>query len=176
MELTIRVEIIILIVIMFFILAGHLFCSCAQVTPFEAFSTVTTIVSEGFRGGFASKESFRGGFVEGMMNAISNNTTVNSGASSNYNAAPVNPSSWGNPNMTYTVGKKLGKGVQNILNRPKQPIPLPKGELFMFNSTEFSPSCCPNTYSNSSGCACMTVDQTNYLSNRGGNNVPYSEY
>ena len=54
--------------------------------------------------------------------------------------------------------------------------PLPKDELDMFATTEFKPECCPNAYSNSSGCACMTVDQYKYLHNRGGNNVPYDIY
>jgi len=62
------------------------------------------------------------------------------------------------------------------LAREPQPIPLPEGELDMFASTPFKPECCPNTYSTSIGCACMTGTQYNYLVNRGGNNVPYSEY
>jgi hypothetical protein len=48
--------------------------------------------------------------------------------------------------------------------------------LSMFANTPFKPECCPNAYSNSSGCACMTTNQYNYLISRGGNNVPYSEY
>jgi hypothetical protein len=62
------------------------------------------------------------------------------------------------------------------MNRKPQPIPLPEGELDMFANTPFKPECCPNTYSNSSGCACTTVQQYRYLTDRGGNNVPYSEY
>jgi hypothetical protein len=85
-------------------------------------------------------------------------------------------SKWGRPNLTVVPGQPLSKGVQNILNREKQPIPLPEGELNMFETTPFKPECCPNAYSSSSGCACMTVDQYNYLITRGGNNVPYSEY
>ena len=104
---------------------------------------------------------------------------INNGQSSpydlNYNKA-VNTSSWFTPNLTYSPGKPLRKGVQDILNREKQPIPLPEGELSMFATTPFKPECCPNTYSNSTGCACMTVGQYNYLIDRGGNNVPYSEY
>ena len=46
----------------------------------------------------------------------------------------------------------------------------------IFKNTPFKPECCPNTYSNSMGCACMTTKQYNYLITRGGNNVPYSEY
>jgi hypothetical protein len=112
--------------------------------------------------------------TEGFVGA-----NTNYGQSSSYslsNNKGVNTSSWFTPNLTYKKGGKEGKGVQNILNRPKQPIPLPEGEMLMFANTEFKPECCPNAYSNSTGCACMNISQYNYLINRGGNNVPYSEY
>jgi hypothetical protein len=78
--------------------------------------------------------------------------------------------------MTVTPGKPLSKGVTKFLARQEQPVPLPEGELLMFANTPFKPECCPNTFSNSSGCACMTGKQYNYLVERGGNNIPYSEY
>jgi hypothetical protein len=109
--------------------------------------------------------------LEGFTGANTNN-----GESSMYNEPPVSTTSWFTPNLTYTPGQPVSQGIQNILNRSKQPVPLPDGEMLMFKNTQFSPSCCPNTYSNSMGCACMTVDQYNYLIDRGGNNVPYSEY
>jgi hypothetical protein len=80
------------------------------------------------------------------------------------------------PNLITTKGQPPNKDVMNVLDRPEQPIPLPEGQMLMFANTPFKPECCPNTYSNSMGCACMTVNQYNYLNNRGGNNVPYSEY
>ena len=87
-----------------------------------------------------------------------------------------NTSNWGMPSMVVRPGEPISKGVQEILDRPKQPIPLPEGQLLMFANTPFKPECCPNTFSNSTGCACMTVEQYDYLRERGGNNVPYSEY
>ena len=84
-------------------------------------------------------------------------------------------SKWSNPNLGYTNGKP-STGAMNILNRPTQPIPLPEGQLDMFATTSFKPECCPNSFSSSTGCACMTVPQYTYLIDRGGNNVPYSEY
>jgi hypothetical protein len=80
------------------------------------------------------------------------------------------------PTLEYTKGGKLDAGAQAILDRPKQPIPLPEGELDMFATTEFKPECCPNTYTSGSGCACMTQDQYFALKTRFSNNVPYSEY
>jgi hypothetical protein len=104
---------------------------------------------------------------------------TNYGESSSYNLLndkPKNTSSWFQPDLRVTAGKPLSQGVKNILNRPSQPVPLPPGELDMFATTPFKPECCPNTYSTSTGCACMTTSQYNYLSTRGGNNAPYSEY
>ncbi len=86
------------------------------------------------------------------------------------------PSTWNTQNTVYSSGAVSGSVANSILNRPKQPIPLPEGELDMFAKTPFKPECCPNTYSTGSGCACMTVDQYKYLRNRGSNNVPFSEY
>lgn len=50
-------------------------------------------------------------------------------------------------------------------------IPLPEGELNFFKDTKFDPSCCPGTYSNSTGCACLSKPQFNYLTTRGGNHT-----
>ena len=49
------------------------------------------------------------------------------------------------------------------------PVPLPEGEMFMFANNEFKPECCPSTYSSSTGCACITQEQVNYINERGGN-------
>jgi hypothetical protein len=57
---------------------------------------------------------------------------------------------------------------------PSENNPLSRGELNMFSDTPFRPTCCPSSYSNSQGCACINKDQYNYLITRGGNNVPFS--
>jgi hypothetical protein len=144
-----RLEILILIVIVYLLLTGHLFCSCCNL---------------------------KWG-LEGFKN---NQTNYNDSLSSNYELGKndnVDTSMWGSPDLRVTRGQSLTAGVQDILKRPSQPIPLPEGELDVFATTEFKPECCPNNYSKSTGCACMTVDQYNYIGpNRGGNNVPFSEY
>ena len=142
----IDLEVLILIGIIYLVLVAHTICGTCNV----------------------------GGLVEGFVGA-----NTNYGESSRYslsNNKPVNTSSWAQPNLTVTPGQPLSAGVKAILNRPSQPVPLPEGELDMFANTPFKPECCPNTYSNSTGCACMTTGQYNYLVTRGGNNVPYSEY
>jgi hypothetical protein len=119
----------------------------------------------------------QGSAIEGFTNVGANNSAT--GPEFSEAKAPgyiLNPDTWSAPNLTYSPGTSPDKGVQSILNRPKQPIPLPEGELDMFATTDFKPECCPNAYSSSTGCACMTMDQYNYLQNRGSNNVPYSEY
>lgn len=199
MEFTVRVEIIILIIVLFFVLSGHLLCSCAQTTPLEAFTSMTSkmIKKEGLTNKGSTKgptanilsgegttpfvaPNAKGGKMSAPQGAALKEGFVgantNYGESSSYNEPPVSTTSWFTPNLTYSPGEPVSQGIQDILNRPKQDIPLPNGEMLMFKNTPFSPSCCPNTYSNSMGCACMTVDQYNYLIDRGGNNVPYSEY
>ena len=104
---------------------------------------------------------------------------TNYGQSSPYDLATqtvVDTASWSQPDMTVVPGKPLSDGVKKFLAREPQPVPLPEGQLDMFATTPFKPECCPNTYSNSMGCACMTGQQYNWLVQRGGNNVPYSEY
>ena len=104
---------------------------------------------------------------------------INYGQSSPYdltNNSMINTSSWSKPDMTVVPGQPLSKGVKDFLAREPQPVPLPEGEMLMFANTPFKPECCPNTYSTSTGCACMTGPQYNYLILRGGNNVPYSEF
>jgi len=88
----------------------------------------------------------------------------------------MNPDTWAMPTLSYSMGTTPSAGAEAILNRPRQPIPLPEGELDMFATTKFKPECCPNAFSNGMGCACMTTGQLDYLHARGGNNVPYSEY
>jgi hypothetical protein len=103
---------------------------------------------------------------------------INYGESSiyNLNSSPVDTSSWSAQNMTVVPGQPLSAGVKAFMARQPQPVPLPEGEMLMFANTPFKPECCPNTFSTSTGCACMTGNQYNYLITRGSNNVPYSEY
>jgi len=122
----------------------------------------------------ATSSSSPASVKEGFAPASTNNGQSASYSLANY--TPTNISSWFPPNLQVQPGKSYSKGVQDILNRPKQPVPLPEGELLMFDNTPFRPECCPSAYSTSTGCACITTGQYNYLIERGGNNVPYSEY
>jgi hypothetical protein len=141
-----NVELLILICVVYLIIVVNTLGSCLKCGVKESFTPANT------------------NFGESKLFSISNP------------APPINANKWNQPNMVVTPGQPLSKGAQDILNRPSQPLPLPDGEMLMFANTEFKPDCCPNTYSTGSGCACMTTDQFNYLTVRGGNNIPYSEY
>ena len=116
--------------------------------------------------GSAGKEGFAG-------------ANTNYGQSSPFdltNDTMINTSSWSMPDLTVTPGKPLNPAVKQFLARQQQPLPLQEGQMDFLANVQFKPECCPNTYSNSTGCACMTSKDYNYLIMRGGNNVPYSEY
>jgi hypothetical protein len=152
-----RMEVVILCVILYLVLWGSTIFSCCRMD--HGFPGTTL----GY-GGFP-REGFTPANINNGMSAPSSlNTTIADGYS------------WSMPDLTVKGGQPVSAAVQAIVNREPQPIPLPEGELSMFATTPFKPECCPNTYSNSMGCACMTTGQYNYLVNRGGNNVPYSEY
>jgi hypothetical protein len=108
-----------------------------------------------------------------------------SGANTNYGESAAYPmtqstyldaSKWGNPDLTIFPGKPIPKAAQAIVDRPNQTLPLPEGQLSLFDNMPFSPECCPTAFSSSMGCACLNSSTYNYLITRGGNNVPYSEY
>lgn len=192
----ISLEMLILIGVIYLILVGHTVCGCCNM--YGIMEALTTMDGSGvtvdvcgntidISGNVAAKKALvktvpvpaaakvsAASKKEGFTGA-----NTNYGQSSPYDLnsdIPINTSSWSQPNMTVVSGQPLSSGVQSILNRPAQPVPLPEGEMLLFANTEFKPECCPNTYSTGSGCACMTTQQYNYLVKRGGNNVPYSEY
>lgn len=149
---TFRLEVLLIIVLLWWIMWGHVLCSCSRGNSLlEDFSNINK----------ASFDYTMKNFKEGFSQIKTNGPNTNS---------------WFTPKLTYTKGDTPNKAVQSILNRKQQQLPLPEGQLDFLASVPFKPECCPNAYSNSSGCACMTAKDYNYLINRGGNNVPYSEY
>lgn len=170
-----NVELLILIGVVYLILVGHTFCGCCNYGMMESFTIASDMVknvSENIPNiAVANKNK---GAKEGFVGA-----NINNGQSSPFDLNSddsINTSSWNAPDMTVVPGKPLSDGVKQFLAREPQPVPLPEGEMLMFANTPFKPECCPSTYSTSTGCACLTGKQYNYLVQRGGNNVPYSEY
>ena len=196
-----NLEILILIGVIYLILVGHTFCGCSNYSLMEGLDVMTSKPENVMMGtqvspvntdgsgnnapdpaspGDVSKNNQKSGSaqpfktLEGFAGA--NTNYGESSSYSLYSNNPVNTASWGTPDLSVVSGKPLSPGVKAFLGRPKQQVPLPDGEMLMFANTKFAPEYCPNTYSNSSGCAAMTGDQYNYLITRGGNNMPYSEY
>ena len=162
-----RLEILVLIVVVSWIMFGHILCGCCRVSIMEGFSGEKKPPSNKQNISNASKEGFVG------SNNMAAGPEFAGAQSSGY---IMNPSTWSMPTLTYSPGTTPDAGVQAIWDRPKQPVPLPEGQLDMFATTDFKPSCCPNAYSSSTGCACMTTEQYNYLRERGSNNVPFSQF
>lgn len=188
-----NLEILILIGVVYLILLGHTVCGCSHFKMMEGLDNMSTtnndkkmatqvgngnvypggnMVSEKPKNG-AGKLNGKAG-KEGFVGANTNYGQSNPYDLTNNNI--VDTSSWSTPDLNVVPGKPLNNAVKQFLDRPEQAVPLPEGEMFMFANTKFAPEYCPNTYSNSSGCAAMTGAQYNYLVTRGGNNVPYSEY
>jgi len=195
-----RLEILLLIVVVSWILWGHLLCSCSNVSLKEGLDVMV-----GANSGAPGKKQMNmpsnmsstmpSAMPAAPMPAATGSTSATTAATmkegflsaNNVASGPefagaktpdyiMNPSTWSMPTLVYSPGTAPDAGVKAIWNRPKQPIPLPKGELDMFATTPFAPECCPNAYSSSTGCACMTTEQYEYILQRGSNNVPYSVY
>lgn len=171
-----NVEILILIGVVYLILVVHTLSGCCNYSLIETFTNASGNIASALQDMSGNIPSPAGGAVakEGFVGA-----NTNYGQSSPYDlnsSSMINTSSWSAPDMSVISGKPLSQGVKDFLAREPQPIPPPEGQLSMFATTPFKPECCPNTYSTSTGCACMTGQQYNWLIKRGGNNVPYSDF
>jgi len=192
-----NLEVLILIGVVYLILVGHMFCGCCHFGFTEGFDGTGSTTNTGDKKKKDKKHDKKKGDLKTQVAAGSTTSSatttpsvttskegftganINYGESSVYNLGndqPIDTSSWSAPNLNVIPGQPLSPAVSQFLAREPQPVPLPDGEMLMFANTPFKPECCPNTYSNSSGCACMTGNQYNYLVLRGGNNVPYSQY
>ena len=164
-----RLEIVLIIVFLLIVMFGHTLCACSTTGLMEGMTNNTPETKED-----KDAREKKMGKKEGFSNY-----KTNAGPQFAENAAPdyyMDPSKWAQPSLVYTAGTTPDAGVQSIWDRGKNQKPLAKGEMDFFANTDFKPECCPNTYSNSMGCACMSVGSYNQLITRGGNNVPYSEY
>jgi hypothetical protein len=181
-----RMEICILIFVLFWIMFGHVLCSCCTVSMQEG---LAMLKKEGFvTAPVAKKRVYDNNTAETTetTDTSSSTTTTEGFVGSNNKAygpefgaskAPgyiMRPDTWAQPTLTYSKGTTPSAGAQAILDRNNPP--LAEGQLDFFDNTLFKPECCPNAFSSSMGCACMDMKQYNTLIHRGGNNVPYSEY
>ena len=188
MEISIRIELIIFIAVIFIIIITHTLCGCSKVGLLEGYEALTDVITDEIeiksnpssqtKPNSKPKDSVpTSAMSTGKKEGFVGGSNINE--PSQYKVgdySQVDTSNWAQPNLIVTPGQPYGQGVKQFMSRQEQPIPLPEGELLMFANTPFKPECCPSTYSNSAGCACITGKQYNYLIERGSNNVPYSEF
>ena len=189
-----RINTILLIVILIIILTGHVVCSCSRMSTSKVIEKLTSMNSNASSSSTDDKKKkiALAKIAKNLPNPVKKaiikkkegftGANTNNGQSAPYllgspgGTATLDTNSWNQPDLVVKCDGSYGKGVADILGRPSQQIPLKDGELDIFATTPFKPECCPNFYSNSMGCACMTTNQYNYMVSRGGNNTPYSEY
>ena len=145
----VRIEVVIACVIIGMVMGLVMFCDCFQYSLIEGMTTKKNVKEL-----MTNKKK-----TEGFKNLNNNDLHIDD---------------------SYTMGwvktaKRYasGMGNENRLNSYKDnvgtPVPLPEGELFFFADNKFKPECCPSTYSNSLGCACLSQAQVDYINQRGGN-------
>jgi hypothetical protein len=177
----VSIEMLLLIVVMLWIIFGHALCSCSTVSAMEGFEMakgmMTTSVKEGLppkppMPRAPAKKLKAEGFTNNSSGAF--DTQFATTNSADYY---MPPNEWAQQSLVYTPGQKPPPGVKAIWDRTKNQPPRKPGQLSFFDNVLFKPECCTGSDSSSSmGCACYTVEDYKYLVDRGGNNVPFSEY
>ena len=171
----VRLEILLLIVILFWIIFGHAMCSCSTMSAMEGFQALENMVGSGKKQTpppNPNPSSKKEGFTSGNNTAMSESQFASTNSPDWY----MPPSKWPQQTLVYTAGQKPPPGVASIWNRSKTQPPKKPGQLSFFDNILFKPECCSGSDSSSSmGCACYTVEDYNYLKTRVGNNVPFSD-
>ena len=151
-----RLEIVVACIIIGMVAGLFMFCDCFQYSILEGMTpnSVNSVNDKSKKPGVKMGDK-----KEGFVNLSNNELNIDD---------------------SYTMGwvktaKRYASGMGNEdrLNSYKDnvgtPVPLPEGELFFFADNKFKPECCPSTYSDSMGCACLSQAQVDYLNQRGGN-------
>lgn len=162
MGFKLRLEVIILIVILGYVLSGHLICSCSRITLAEGFnimkghSTFEGLGNKNRVNKFSNTPTFEGmNTLEGSDLAYSMGDGVANSWEVPYTGAPSSSDDW------------KSKLESNTGDNPSMAIE--SGEMAIFSNNKFDPKCCPSSFSSSSGCLCQTLEQADYLNMRGGN-------
>jgi len=190
-----NLEVLILIGIVYLIMVIHTVCGCSSIfgkregmdtltQPFPApalpdSDDVSTMKTPEPVPAPSSTNSTSGGSKKTAATEGFSGANTNYGESASYpmvQTTYLDASKWGSPDLAIIPGKPIPKAAQAIIDRPNQSLPLPEGQLSLFDNMPFSPECCPTAFSSSMGCACLNSQTYNALITRFGNNVPYSEY
>ena len=119
---------------------------------------------------------FFGGVKEGFQAGL-----VGLGTALDYKMGEGVKKSWENKDTIENAKSSAVNDNANIYSSLEKndggtPIPLPEGELLIFENNKFSPDCCPSSYSNADGCVCASPEQMKYLNERGGNRTLHDAY
>ena len=120
------------------------------------------------------------GFLISMVTVCScSKVSLKEGLSILANTAPIDyipnltiKNSWSNKAKIYAKDMGYDGWEKKHEQYKGTEVPLAAGNLDFFKNNDFKPECCPSTYSTSDGCACTSLSQVRYLSERGGNNNP----
>ncbi len=146
-----RLEVVVACIMIGMLAGLFMFCDCFQYSVLEGM-TPNDVNNKKANGKKA-------GVKEGFVNLSNNELNIDDSYTMGWvRTAKRYASGMGNKNRLNTYKDNVGT-----------PVPLPEGELFFFADNKFKPECCPSTYSNSMGCACLSQDQVNYINQRGGN-------
>ena len=151
-----RAEIMVLCIVVGFVIASFTICSCTKISPEickKVLSESSGVVTEGFR----------------KISDIADAAAVN------YQMGMDNPGSWAQKASGYASDMGYNTVLSSHANYKGTEVPL-QGTLNFFKDNAFKPECCPSTYTSSTGCACTSVAQLNYLNQRGGNRTLASEF
>ena len=145
----VRIEVVIACVIIGMVMGLVMFCDCFQYSLIEGMTTKKNVKEL-----MTNKKK-----TEGFKNLNNNDLHIDDSYTMGWvQTAKRYASGMGNKNRLNTYKDNVGT-----------PVPLPEGELFFFADNKFKPECCPSTYSNSLGCACLSQAQVEYVNQRGGN-------
>ena len=100
----------------------------------------------------------------------------NKGSDINDSIGDGNQSSWENKANDYADKMNHDNKLDRHSTYTGTPVPLQEGELFFFSENDFKPECCGASYSSSTGCACTSQEQIDYLNTRGGNRTAPSQF
>ena len=174
----VSIEMLLLIVLMLWIILGHAMCSCSTMSLSEGFAAMK---KDGYtdddKPATLKKPKSATKGTEGFSNNSNSTFSDTQFAATNTPDYYMNPNDWAQQSLVYTAGTKPSPAVQSIWDRSKNQAPRKPGQISFFDNVNFKPECCNGSeYSSSMGCACLTVEDYKLLNQRGGNNVPYSEY
>ena len=146
----IRVECVVLCLLIGIFIGGHLLCSCSKIDNIKVGLTERRNCGCSGKCKCGARENFQ-----------------NLGAPTDYKMGTGVNGSW--ETRKQKVGPDIPWRSQQADTYKGTPVPLAEGQMFLFADNQFKPECCGSSVSSSTGCACITRAQMDYVNQRGGN-------